>query len=277
MRIIASSYAFAVMTELHYTQEGSGNPVVLLHGLFGSGVNLGSLAKKLAVSHRVIVADLRNHGRSPHASGMTYVDMAEDLETLLDRLGIARADFVGHSMGGKAAMVLALTRPHCVRHLVVVDIAPVRYAHSYLPIIQVMENLDLSRLRSRKDADRHLAAAVPDDASRMFLLQNLMVQDGRYQWRLNLTAIKQHTDEILGFPGLTDRSFGGPTLFLAGAQSEYVLEEHRHKITKLFPAARIEWIAGAGHWVHVDQPQALFETLQDFLDANPVSAEHESR
>lgn len=253
------------MNLLHYVEFGDGDPLVLLHGLFGSGTNLRGLAKRLAGAHRVILADLRNHGRSPHTPGMTYMDMADDLDALLGHLKADRADFVGHSMGGKAAMVLALTRAQRVRRLVVIDVAPVVYKHSYTALIGALRKLDLSRLRSRGDADSALATAVPDEATRMFLLQNLVSEAGRFRWRLNLDALERHMDVIVGFPELPGRRFHGPALFVAGEQSDYVRSEHESRIVDLFPQARIAQISGAGHWVHVDQPTALFETLQGFL------------
>jgi pimeloyl-ACP methyl ester carboxylesterase len=264
-RIIAWSNHDTPMTVLHYVELGDGEPLVLLHGLFGSGTNLRGLAKRLAGTHRVILADLRNHGRSPHAPGMTYMDMAADLDVLLTHLEVENAHFVGHSMGGKAAMVLALTRARRVRRLVVIDVAPVVYAHSYAVLIGALRGVELSQLRSRGDADAALAAAVPDEATRMFLLQNLVSEAGRYRWRLNLAALEHFMDTIVGFPQLPERRFHGPVLFVAGDQSDYIRAEHEARIIDLFPKVRIERIAGAGHWVHVDQPRALFKTLQDFL------------
>ncbi len=261
-----NAHAWIIIVSLHYLELGEGDPLVLLHGLFGSGTNLRGLAKRLAAVRRVVLADLRNHGSSPHASDMRYQDMADDLDELLAGVGAENADFVGHSMGGKAAMVLALTRPHRVRSLAVVDIAPVSYGHGYLPLIQAMRGLDLSRLRSRGDADRTLAAAVPDDATRMFVLQNLINAGGTFSWRINLDAIERYMEKIIGFPQLSGRRFDGPCVFLAGQQSDYVRDQHRAHILELFPRAELNWIPGAGHWVHVDQPQALAGTLLEFLE-----------
>ncbi len=253
------------MLALHFTEFGEGEPLVLVHGLFGSGTNLRGLAKSLAATYRVIVADLRNHGRSPHAPGMSYTDMADDLDALLTRLNAGHADFIGHSMGGKAAMTLALTRPRRVRSLAVIDVAPVVYTHSHAGLIHALKGLDLSRLRSRAEADVALAAAVADDATRMFLLQNLVAEDGRYRWRLNLAALERHMEGILGFPSFPERRFHGPALFVAGERSDYVRAEHEARIAELFPQARVTKISDAGHWVHVDQPAALLKTLNDFL------------
>ncbi len=250
---------------MHYLEIGEGEPLVLLHGLFGSGTNLRGLAKKLATVRRVVLADLRNHGRSPHASRMRYEDMAEDMDELLSRVDAASADFVGHSMGGKAAMVLALTRPHRVRRLAVVDIAPIAYSHGYLPLIRALRSLDLSKLRSRGEADQALAASVPDAATRMFVLQNLVKESGKFYWRVNLDAIESDMQSVIGFPQFSGRRFDGPSAFLAGERSDYVQDRHRTRILELFPHARLDRIAGAGHWVHVDQPQALAEALLDFL------------
>jgi pimeloyl-ACP methyl ester carboxylesterase len=260
----------APMTVLHYAELGDGKPLVLLHGLFGSGTNLRGLAKRLADAYRVILADLRNHGRSPHAPGMTYMDMANDLDALLTHLEADHADFVGHSMGGKAAMVLALTRAQRVRRLAVIDVAPVGYPHSYAALIGALRGVKLSQLRSRDEADAALAMAVPDAATRMFLLQNLVFETGRYRWRLNLDALERHMEAILGFPRLPECRYQGPALFVAGEQSDYLRAEHETRILDLFPQAHIAKIPGAGHWVHVDQPQALLETLKDFLTSAPA-------
>ncbi len=258
------------MTHLHYSESGSGERLILLHGLFGSGVNLRGLSRRLSATHRVVMADLRNHGRSPHVAGMTYVDMAKDLGGLLDELGLTAADFVGHSMGGKAAMWLALTRPQRVRRLVVVDIAPVAYRHSHRDLVEALGALDLAALTSRGAADQALAPAVPDTVVRSFLLQNLVVENTGLRWRINLDAISAHIGEVAGFPESIDRSYSGPALFVAGGQSGYISDAHRPEIERLFPSAQVVHISGAGHWVHVDRPDALTEVIREFLP--PVSA-----
>lgn len=253
------------MTILHHQSQGGGPPVLVLHGLFGSATNWRGVARQLADRYRVVTVDLRNHGRSPQHAEMTYPLMARDVEELMDALGLERAAVVGHSMGGKAAMVLSLTHPQRVDRLAVVDIAPVRYTHTHAPLIAAMQGLDLSVLRSRADADRLLRDAVPDTATRLFLLQNLALEQGRYFWRLNLNALSVHLDDIMGFPSTGSATYEGPVMFLRGEHSDYVTAEHREPILERFPLARIVTVEGAGHWVHADQPDRLVNLVQDFL------------
>ena len=253
------------MTILHHQSQGSGPPVLVLHGLFGSATNWRAVARLLADRYRVITADLRNHGRSPHHAAMTYPLMARDVEELMDALGLERAAVVGHSMGGKAAMMLALTHPLRVERLAVVDIAPARYTHTHAPLIAAMQGLDLAALRSRADADRLLRDAVPDTATRLFLLQNLALEQGRYFWRLNLAALRGHLDDIMGFPSAGGATYDGPVLFLRGERSDYVTAAHSEPILECFPRARIVTVGDAGHWVHADQPEQLVAQLRHFL------------
>ncbi len=253
------------MSILHHQSQGSGSPVLVLHGLFGSATNWRAAARQLAQSYRVITVDLRNHGRSPHHAEMTYPLMARDLEMLMDEIGLRRAAMVGHSMGGKAAMVLALTRPQRVDRLVVVDIAPTRYTHTHAPLIAAMQGLDLTTLRSRADADRLLRDRIPDVATRLFLLQNLAREQGRYLWRLNLGALSAHMDDIMSFPDTGNASYDGPTLFVRGQRSDYVEARHRALIMERFPRARVVTVDDAGHWVHADQPGRLVHVLENFL------------
>jgi esterase len=239
-------------------------PLVIAHGLFGSARNWGAIAKRLAAERQVIAVDMRNHGDSPRSPDNGYEAMAGDLgETIAARGG--RADVLGHSMGGKAAMVLALTAPERVARLIVADIAPVAYSHSQLELVGAMQGLDLGVAR-RSEADAALAARVPEPGVRAFLLQSLAFGDGRAAWKLNLPALGEQMPRIMGFPDL-ESSFAGPVLFVTGASSDYVRPEHWLRIRALFPAAGRVEIAGAGHWLHADAPRAFAEAVTGFLDA----------
>lgn len=240
--------------------------MTILHGLFGAGRNWNAIARRLAEQARVLLPDLRNHGASPHAEPMTYPAMATDVGALLDRQGIERSDMIGHSMGGKAAMYLALTEPQRVDRLVVVDIAPVRYDHSFQGLIRILRQLPLAHMTGRAAADEWLARQIPEAALRQFLLQNLVRRGDRYLWRINLDAIEQAMPELIGFPDVHGlRPFFGPALFIAGERSTYVLPEHNTAIERLFPQAAIERLPGAGHWLHSEQPEQFLSIVQRFL------------
>ncbi len=253
--------------DLSFAEVGAGPPLVILHGLFGSGRNWASLARRLGERHRVFTLDLRNHGQSPWAASMTYREMAADVAAFLAHHGIEGATVIGHSMGGKTAMVLALERSELIGRLIVVDIAPVAYRHSHLALIDAMRRVDLEAASRRGDVDEALKHAVPDIGLRGFLLQNLVSEAGRLRWRLNLAAIAANMDGLIGYPGdLDGLRYGGPTLFLAGAASDYVPAGAAPRIRALFPAAEIDAIAGAGHWVHAEQPEAFLARVEAFLE-----------
>ncbi|MDH3639684.1 MAG: alpha/beta fold hydrolase [Gammaproteobacteria bacterium] len=252
------------MTDLFFTDQGRGPPAFLLHGLFGSSTNWRAIAERLAENHRIIGIDLRNHGRSPHVDGMTYSEMAGDLAALMGKLDLDEVAMIGHSMGGKAAMMLSLVNPERVRRLVVIDIAPVRYVHDHHRFIEAMLGLDLESLSSRADADRRLTADVPDTATRQFLLQNLISDRGRYRWRVNLEALRRYMDEIMGFRTPAAQPYPGPCVFIAGAHSDYIQPAHHPVIAQWFPNARNVSIPDAGHWVHVDQPRHLLAAINEF-------------
>lgn len=251
--------------ELNYTSQGQGSDMVILHGLYGSGTNWSRHARWLAQRYRVLLPDLRNHGRSPHAPDMSYPALAHDVLALLDREGIDRALVLGHSMGGKTAMTLALQHPERVRALVVADIAPVDYGrHGHSEIIAALQGLALDELSSRQQADAALAAAIPNAMVRQFLLTNLQRQQDRFQWRIPLATLAAQLPQLGSFPELS-APYLGPTLFLYGARSDYVRAEHHERIMQLFPQAQIERIDNAGHWLHVEQPQAFAARLDEFL------------
>ena len=244
-----------------YGDDAPGTPILIVHGLFGSARNWGVIAKRLSKSRRVVAVDMRNHGDSPRAPRHSYPDMAGDLAEVIDHIG-GEALVIGHSMGGKAAMVLALTRPELVRALIVADIAPVAYEHTQMHLVEAMQALDLATLETRSDAEAALARAVETKGVRDFLLQSLEVRERR--WKLNLDVLGAEMDKILSFPEVTG-TYDGPTLFLAGAESDYVLPEHRDRIKALFPNAKQAKIPGAGHWLHAEKPREFEAAARAFF------------
>ncbi|PPB81851.1 pimeloyl-ACP methyl ester carboxylesterase [Albidovulum inexpectatum] len=251
-----------------YGATNPGTPIMIVHGLFGSARNWGAIARRLASDHRVIVPDMRNHGRSFHADTHRYEDLAADLAELIEHVGVP-VDLVGHSMGGKAAMQLVLTRPDLLRRLVVADIAPVGYGHSQSHLIRAMRNLDLNGLTLRSEADKRLAADIESPQVRAFLLQSLDLKSDPPRWLLNLDVLDREMQHITGWPGTQGR-FEKPTLFLAGANSDYVLPQHRDTIKDLFPHAVIARIADAGHWLHAEKPREFEDAVRTFLSTASV-------
>ncbi|MBF0334806.1 MAG: alpha/beta fold hydrolase [Alphaproteobacteria bacterium] len=241
---------------------GAGRPIVIAHGLFGSGRNWASVAKALGERFHVFTVDLRNHGDSPWAESSDYLGMAEDLAAFVAPLD--RPVVVGHSMGGKVAMVLALTRPALVGGLVAVDIAPVAYRHSMIGYARAMRAIDLAAITRRSQVDEALKPQIPDPRIRLFLMQNLVFEGGLARWRVNLDALIAHMDEIMGFP-LAEGAYSGPTLVLAGETSPYV-PGSEPAIRHFFPAASIETVPGAGHWAHADRPDWMIERLARFAE-----------
>lgn len=257
--------------ELTFRESGSGSPLVILHGLFGSAANWGGHARTFAATHRVIVPDLRNHGASPHGDAMGYDAMAADVLALVDGLGLDRIDLLGHSLGGKISMQLALHHPERIARLVVADIAPRTYTGNQDEVIAALQAVDLPAVQRREDADAQLAAHIANPSLRAFLLTNLVRGESGFAWRINLPSIVASLPGIYGFPHSGGRRFDGPTLFLAGADSDYVRREDEAGILDRFPSARFERLAGAGHWLHADRPAEFREAVQRFL-AGPGSA-----
>lgn len=248
---------------LRAIEAGEGPAVVLLHGLFGAARNFGAIQKALARRHRVIALDMRNHGDSPHAAGMRYTRLAEDVRETMRALGVAQAAVIGHSMGGKAAMALALTHPEAVGRVLVADIAPVAYRHHNAAIAAAMRTIPLSPALTRHEAEASLREAVPSEGVRAFLLQNLRFGPDIH-WRIGLDEIAASVDDLEGWPGI-DGIYEGPALFVTGAASDYVLPEHRPLIRSLFPRARFVAVKGAGHWLHADNPAGFLSVAEAFL------------
>jgi len=256
-----------MMLNLTVTGEDSSQiPVLLAHGLFGSGKNLGGLARRLAETRRVISVDMRNHGDSFHDPDHSYAALAGDLARVIAAHG-GKADLLGHSMGGKAAMMLALTHPEMVRRLVVLDIAPFAYAHSQTPLIDAMEAVDLQGVKLRSDADKRLSTYLGEAGVRAFLLQSLDLKSAPPRWKFNLDALRAQMPVLVGWPADAPKGgFDGPALFLAGAESDYCREPQIDAIRDHFPQAKIRIFAGAGHWLHADRPAEVAETVAAFLD-----------
>lgn len=245
-----------------------GARVVFCHGLFGQGKNWTVIGKALSTDHRVVLVDLPDHGQSPWTDRFDYLETADQVAELFS------ADdpvaLVGHSMGGKVAMLVALRHPELVERLCVVDVAPVGYDHSseFTRYIEAMRSLDLDSLERRDDADRALEDAVPSSMVRSFLLQSLRREDDGWAWRLNLEVLGRDLAEISGWPG--DRLVGvepydGSVLWVSGERSDYVAPEHAAAMDRWFPRARRVTVKGAGHWVHSEQPQVFGEVLRAFL------------
>jgi esterase len=238
--------------------------LLIVHGLFGSARNWGAIAKRLSDSRAVICVDMRNHGESFWAERHGYADLAQDLAEVILAEG-GPVDVLGHSMGGKAAMVLALRRPDLVARLLVADIAPVAYGHSQSHLIAAMRALPLAALDSRAAADAALAAQIEDAGVRAFLLQSLDLKAKPPRWRLNLDVLEREMAQITGWPEVAGQ-FDGPALFLSGALSDYVRPEHRPAIKALFPAAKFAKLPGAGHWLHAEAPRPFEATARMWFD-----------
>lgn len=254
---------------LHYRelgpQEQPAGELVIAHGLFGSVSNWQTVARRLAVRFRVLLVDLRNHGESPHSERMDYPSMAGDLAEFINSRCTGPAHLVGHSMGGKAAMATALLHPQAVRSLVAVDIAPVARLSGFDAFAEALGSIPLDQIRSRSDADGHLQPAISEPGVRAFLLQNLRRDDqGQWYWRINLPVIAEALPVIAAFPE-TDATWSGPTLFLRGGLSGYVTDHDFETAKSRFPHARLETIAGAGHWLHAEKPTEVASAIERFV------------
>ncbi|GGW67479.1 alpha/beta fold hydrolase [Alishewanella tabrizica] len=249
---------------LHYQCTGSGPAIVLIHGLFGSFENLGVIARALSDAFQVINIDLRNHGRSAHHAEINYPLMAEDVAETLTHLKLTPFAFVGHSMGGKVAMEYALRYPNAVSRLVLADIAPVSYAARHTRIFAGLNAVALANVNSRAEADQHLAEYVEEIGVRQFLLKSLEKTETGFRWRFNLTALEQNYSALISAPHAAGQ-FNGPALFIKGADSDYILPEHRPQIMQHFPHAEAKIIQGTGHWLHAEKPAAFNKLVRDFL------------
>jgi esterase len=250
---------------LHFKQYGQGEPLVILHGLFGASDNWHTVATRLAEQFQVIVPDLRNHGRSPHSDEMNYPVMAADVAELLGTLGLSSAISLGHSMGGKVAMQLAVTQPDLVKKLIVADMSPRGYTPLHNEIIAALAALDVRSFASRTAIEEALAGPIPSLNLRRFLLKNLgRAEDGTFVWKINLTAITDSYPRLRA-PVSGPATFAGPVLFIRGAKSEYIRAAGEPSIRELFPQAELRSIEGAGHWLHADAPEEFIRLVREFL------------
>lgn len=254
---------------LHFREAGenlrANGSLFIFHGLFGLSDNWQSIAKILSEHYHVVLADLRNHGRSFHAPSMRYGDMAADMVRLIEALQPLHTVVIGHSMGGKAAMQLAADFPDKLNRLVVVDIAPRAYAPHHGHILQALNAVPLAELQSRGQAEQILVRYIKEADIRQFLLKNLYRTEGnRFAWRFNLPVLTEQIAEV-GKPLTVSRPITVPALFIRGARSTYITDEDAAQLPKVFPNSRLVTIPDAGHWVHAEQPAALTKALLTFL------------
>lgn len=250
---------------LNFKSQGEGEPLLVIHGLFGSSRNWQSLSQQWARDYRVITVDLRNHGDSFHNAVMNYAIMTSDIEELMDYLNLDSAHVLGHSMGGKVAMTLCHKYPERVNKLIVADIAPVSYTHSYTDLIQPILDLDLSKISRRKQADEQLSVSIPDQGIRLFLLQNLAFEEGQGRWKLNWPVLNQSMPAITGFEDISSWDISNRSLFIRGGISEYVSQQNWQLIQQHFREAQLSTIEKAGHWLHAEQPQQFYQSVTSFL------------
>ena len=254
--------------KLSYIEQGQGPAVILMHGMFGSLSNLGNLARDLIGQYRVISVDLRNHGDSPHEDAMSIPLMADDIVELMDDLGLAQSHLVGHSLGGKLGMHVALHHPDRVSSLLVADIAPVNYPQSNNNVVEALSILDTQAIASRRDADQAISALIADKVTRGFILKNLQRDnDGGFSLKLNVKSIvANYSNSLVDAP--SGEPFSGPTLFIKGETSAYIQEKHRPLIAQLFPTSEVQVILGAGHWLHAEKPEEFNRLVIEFLSAH---------
>ncbi|RAU81537.1 alpha/beta fold hydrolase [Pontibacter arcticus] len=252
--------------KLHYKELGHGQPLLILHGLFGTLDNWQTLAKRFAEHYNVFIVDLRNHGRSPHSDEHSYELMAEDVLELIDDLQIPTPAIMGHSMGGKVAMQFALKYPTRLTKLIVVDIAPKAYPPHHDEIIDALRSVDLTTVTSRGDVDEQLSKQIPEMDVRLFLMKNLYrKEDNTFGWRMNLEALDKNYANVAAAIA-ADVPFKKSTLFIKGGRSRYIQQEDIYgSIEHLFTLVEVETIPNAGHWVHAQAPDEVYELVSNFL------------
>lgn len=251
--------------KLHYQISGFGQPLLIIHGLFGSSDNWKMLAKQLSEHVQVITVDLRNHGRSPHSVDQDYQIMADDIAELIRDLGIQKVDLIGHSIGGKVAMTFSHYYPDYCRKLIVVDIAPKHYLPEHNAIFKALLSLDLSLFTKRSEVDKALATSIADKAIRQFLLMNLDTSGDAIIWRINLASLFDNYPQLLQAVCM-DQHITVPTCFIKGSLSNYIKDEDSQLISSVFSDSEIHTIEQAGHWVHAEQAEAFLVKINEFLD-----------
>lgn len=257
------------MIDLHFREYGKGKPVLILHGLFGSGENWMSVGNALQESFRLYLVDQRNHGDSPHTDTFSYPELAEDIYQFVRHHSLGKVSLIGHSMGGKTAMEVSLEHSDLVDRLVLADIAPREYPPRLEHLIFALRDLDLSSIETRKDAEEALAQAVPERKVRLFLLKNLE-RTGKhtFSWKINVDALASHYKEVVKGIKKKGRRFDGPVLFIKGERSDYIEESDMEDILLLFPRAVIKTIPHAGHWLHAEAQVSFVELCREFLTRN---------
>ena len=252
--------------QLNYKILGQGEPLIILHGVFGMLDNWQSIAKVLEHRYTLYLIDQRNHGRSPHVDEHSYKAMAADLKQFMWQQGIPKSNIMGHSMGGKTAMQFALDYPEMVNKLIVVDIGVKNYNGGHDTIFEALQSVDVSLISNRQEAEIQLSNYIQDYGVKQFLLKNLTREpDGSYHWKFNLKALFDNYDAHILTNVSSDFPFDGETLFIRGANSNYILDTDWPQIQQLFPLATLATINDAGHWVHADQPAQLIELVKAFL------------
>jgi len=266
--------------QLSYKIFGEGQPVLILHGLYGSSDNWVTIGRALSANFKVFIPDLRNHGKSEHSNIHTYEALVEDVVEFIIQHNISKPIIIGHSMGGKTAMLLALTHPELIKKLVVVDIAPKAYTSldklqphviQHLNIINAFASTSLDGKTKREEVEAEFAGYVKDDRTRQFLLKNLVRNNHGFAWAIHVEALKKNLPEIMDGPDFTKLKFDKeainfPVLFIRGEKSEYILEEDILMIKKYFPTAELVTVFDAGHWVHAEQPELFLKSLNYFLE-----------
>lgn len=250
---------------LHYKDRSSGPAIVFLHGLLGSGDNWNTIAGSFLDRHRVIQLDLRNHGRSFHKAEMNYELMADDVIAVLDDCGIDKAIVLGHSMGGKVAMQLALAHPHRVDKLIIVDSTPLEFDGGHEWIMHAIQSTDLSFFASRKEIEEAMSKKLVNDGLRYFIMKNIARSEDSYHWKLNIDAIIANYDMIKAPIHLAERPYTSPVLVIRGENSDYIEAHDLEAIRDRFPNSEVVTIENAGHWVHAEQPDELKRHLMTFI------------
>jgi pimeloyl-ACP methyl ester carboxylesterase len=253
--------------KLFYKELGEGEKyIIILHGLFGSSDNWQNIGKTLSEKYKVYLVDLPNHGRSLHTDNFTYEAMREDVHAFIEQHQIEQPVLIGHSMGGKVAMHVALAYPHLLSKLIVVDICPKYYPVHHDRILEGLTSINLPTITSRQEADEQLAKYERSYTVRAFLLKNLYRnEDGKFEWRLNLPVINDQIENV-GEAIHTDNVFERPVLFINGAKSDYINKEDTSLIHQFFPGAVVETIADAGHWVHAEKPEEFVSIINNFIE-----------